>query len=74
MIRNQTSQGDSYLWDVFNQLMGKIRRRLKSDFAVVLVEGVGSHLYFGRCFWSLWKASGLKFSLCSFSSIQRFLE
>lgn len=42
MIRNQTSRGDSYLWDMFNQLMGKIRGRLKSDFAVVLVEGVGS--------------------------------
>lgn len=59
MIRNQTSWGDSYLWDVFNQLMGKIRRELKSDFDVVLVEGAGRCLRFGRCFWSSWRSPKL---------------
>lgn len=73
MIRNQTSRGDSYLWDVFNQLMGKIRRQLKRDFAVVLVEGAGSCLRVGRCFWSSWKAPGFQLSFLSFSLIQRLL-
>lgn len=73
MIRNQTSWGDSYLWDVFNQTMEKIWRRLKSDFAVVLVEAVGGPLCFGRCFWSSRKAPGLQSPFLSFSLTERFL-
>ena len=74
MIRNQTWRGDSYLRDVFDQLMGKTRRRLKTDFAVGLVRGAERHLPFGRCFWSSWKAPGLQLSFLSLSLMRRFLE
>lgn len=47
MIRNQTSRGDSYLRDMFNQLTVKIWRQLKGDFSVLSAMAAGSLLLLG---------------------------
>lgn len=47
MIRNQTSRGDSYLRDMFNQLTLKIWRQLKGDFSVLSAMAAGSLLLLG---------------------------
>lgn len=77
MIRNQTSRGDSYLWDMFNQLTVKIWRQLKGDFSVLLAMAAGSLPCPVCCFWGLaHKAARLKLLVISdvSSLTQRFLE